>query len=92
VHTDQIPGIQRVQALADISRLALCCRSNETCALIVNLSNSAQLEVTHYHSPNLHLGPCSSVTVGMRWRTDRQDTQMAVTTIHFASATPHAKC
>jgi len=35
------PGIQRVQALADILRLALCCHSNETHALIANLPNSA---------------------------------------------------
>jgi len=42
------PGIQRVQALADISRSALCCHSNETHALIANLPNSAQLEGTPY--------------------------------------------
>ena len=29
--------------------------------LIANLPNSAQLEGTPYHSPELHLGPCSSV-------------------------------
>ena len=40
------PGIERVQALADISRSTLCCHSNETHALIVNLPNSAQLEGT----------------------------------------------
>jgi len=33
------PATERVQALADISRLALWCRSNETCALIANPSN-----------------------------------------------------
>jgi len=37
------PGIERVQALADISRSALCCHSNETRAPIANLTNSAQL-------------------------------------------------
>ena len=30
------PGIERVQALADISRSALCCHSNETRAPIAN--------------------------------------------------------
>ena len=61
---------ERVQALADISLSALCCRSNETRALIANPPNRAQLGGTPYHSPKLHPGPCSSV--GMRWRTDRQ--------------------
>jgi len=42
-----------------------------------------------YHFPDLYSGPCSSV--GMRRGTDRQterdtDTQAAVTTIHFTSA------
>ena len=39
--------MERVQALADISRPALCCHSNETRAPIANPSNSAQLEGTH---------------------------------------------
>jgi len=39
-------GIKRVQALADISRSALCCHSNETCAHIANPPNSEQLEGT----------------------------------------------
>jgi len=37
-------GIERVQALADISYSALCCHNNETCAPIANPPNSAQLE------------------------------------------------
>jgi len=49
--------------------------------------NSAQLYGTPYHSSKLHPDPCSSV--GMRRRTV---TQTRVTNIHFASATPHAKC
>jgi len=48
----------------------LCCHSNETCAPIANLPNSAQLEGTTYHSRKLHPGPCSSV--GMWPWTDRQ--------------------
>jgi len=40
------PGIERVQALADISRSALCCHSNETRAPIANPPNSAQSEST----------------------------------------------
>jgi len=63
------PGIQRVQAFADISRSALCCHSNETCAPTANLPNSGQLEGTLYHSPRLHPGPCSRA--GMRRGTDR---------------------
>jgi len=42
-------------------RVALCCHSNETRALISNPPNSAQLRGTPYHSPKLHPGPCSSV-------------------------------
>ena len=37
------PGIERVQALADISRSALCCHSNETRAPIANRPSGAQL-------------------------------------------------
>jgi len=90
--TERKPGIELVQAPADISRSTLCCHSNETRAPIANLHKSAQLEGTPYHSSNLHPGPCSSV--GMRRWTDRhtdRPAQTAVTTIHFASATPHAK-
>jgi len=37
------PGINRVQALADISHSAMCCHSNETRAPIADPPNSAQL-------------------------------------------------
>jgi len=37
----QQPAMERVQALADISRSALCCLSNETHAPMANLPNSA---------------------------------------------------
>ena len=81
----------RVQALADISRSAICCHSNETRAPIANPSKSAQLEGTPYHSAKLHPRPYGSER--MRRGTDRRaDTQTCVTNIHFASATPHAKC
>jgi len=40
------PGIERLQALVDISRSALCCHSVETRAPIANPPNSAQLEGT----------------------------------------------
>jgi len=46
------PGIQRVQALADISRSALRCYSNETRAPITNPPNSAQLECTPTMPPS----------------------------------------
>jgi len=40
------PGTERVQALADISRSALCYHSNETLASIANPPDSAHLEGT----------------------------------------------
>jgi len=85
------PDIERIQALAYISRSALCGHSNETRTPIANPPNTAQLEGTPYHSPKLHPGPCSSV--GIRRRTDRHtDTQTRVTNIHFVSSTTPAKC
>ena len=43
-------------------------------------------------SPTFPQVTSGSLNVEMRRGTDRQiDTQMAVTNIHFASATPHAK-
>jgi len=77
-------GIERLQALADISHSALCCHSNKTRTRIANPPNSAQLEGTPYDFLKLHRGPCSSV--GMRRGTDT-NTQMAMTNIQFASAT-----
>jgi len=43
--------------------LHACCHSTETRARAptANPPNSAQLEGTPYHSPNLYPGPCSSV-------------------------------
>jgi len=38
--------IEQVQTLADISRSALCCHSNESCAWIANPPNNAQLGTT----------------------------------------------
>jgi len=84
------PGIERVQALADISRSALCCHSNETRAPIANPPNSAQLDGT----PTI---PASYIRIrAVVWacghgqthtHTDRQaDTQTPVTIIHFASS------
>jgi len=69
------PGVERVQPLADISRSALYCHSNETRAPIANSPNSAQLRDTPYHSPKLHAGPCSSAECGegqTDTETDRQ--------------------
>ena len=55
---------------------------------MANPPSSAQLELHPYHSHKLYLGPRSSV--GMQRGTDRR-TVTPVTTIHFASAAPHAK-
>ena len=76
------PGMERVQALADISRSALYCHSNETPAPIVNLPNGAQLEGTPYHSPNLHPAPCSSVGT-WRWTDRHTDGRDHHTTFRF---------
>jgi len=45
-------GMERVQALADISHSVLYGYSNKTYAPIANPSDSAQLEGTSYHSPS----------------------------------------
>jgi len=62
----------------------MCYHSNKARAPIVNPLNSAQLEGTPYHSPTARTS-----CVKMRRGTD---TQTAVTNVHFASLTPHAKC
>jgi len=68
---------------------SVCCHSNETCAPIANMRNSARTTRGHpYHSPNLHPDPC-----GSEGQTNTQtDTHTVVATIHFASAMPHTKC
>jgi len=66
---------------------ALCCHSNATRVPIANLPNSAQLGGSLYQAPKLHPGPCSNVGV-QPWT----DTQMRVTSIHFASSMTHTKC
>jgi len=67
----------------------LHCHSNKTRAPIANLPKSAQLGGTPYHSPKLHLGPCSSVA--MRRSTDRQThMQTCITNIHFTLSMTHA--
>jgi len=87
-----VPTSTRIRCIvADISRSALCCHSNENRAPISNPPNSPQLEGTLYHYPKLHPGPCSSVR--MRRETDRKThAQTAVATIHFAFSTAHGKC
>jgi len=51
------------------------------------------LEGTLYYSFNLHPGPCSIVWECGEGQTDTQtSTQTAVTNIHFALDTLHAKC
>jgi len=79
------PGIERVQALADISRSSLCCFSIETRAPITNPSNCAQLVGTPLF-PKLRLILCSRLV----WECGEGQTD--VNNIHFASAMPHAKC
>ena len=68
-----------IQALADVSRSALCCPSNETRSPIANPPYSAQLEGTSYNSSKLHPGLYSSA--GMRRGTV---TQTAVTRLYIS--------
>ena len=73
------PGIERGQALADISRSALCCHINETRAPTANPANSAQLRGTSSHS-STYIWDERACGRG------QTDTQTAITTIHFASS------
>jgi len=76
------PVIERVQALADISLSVLCCHSNETCAL-----EGTPTILSSYIRVRAVVWECGE------GQTDRHtDAQMAVATIYFASAMPHAKC
>ena len=51
------PGVERVQALTDILHSTLFYDSNESCALIANPTNNAQLRGTpSLLFPNLHPG------------------------------------
>jgi len=80
------PGTEWVQALADISRSALCCHINETRTPTANPPNSAQLRGHPTISPSYIRACALCSSVGMQRRTDT-DTQTAVITIHFASST-----
>jgi len=77
---------ERVQALADISHSRCVVITTQPvhqlqiCPIVHNLSAPLPF-------PKLHPGPGSSV--GMRRWTD---TQICMTTIHFASPTTHEKC
>jgi len=55
----------------------------ETCAPIANPPNTAQLEGTSYHSPKLHMGPCSSVG-----QTDRHTDGHGQYTFRLGCASP----
>jgi len=88
--TGSKPEIERVQALADISRSAVCCHINETHAPITNPSNSAQIEGTPYHSPSYFR--VRAVVWGCGEEQTDRHTQTAVANIHFTSTKPHTKC
>ena len=72
------------RVLSDISHQVhshVYCHNNETCALIANLQNTAQLGGTSYHSPKVTSGSVQQC----RNAKDRQtDTQTTVAIIHFA--------
>ena len=89
------PGIERVQALADISLSALCCQRSEARAPTANPPNSAQLEGTPTIPPTYTrvravVWECGEGQTGRH--TDRHEHLDGCDHIHFASATPHAKC
>ena len=71
----------------------LCCHSNTTGAPITNPPNSAQLGGSFYHPPPCYIRVRAVVwAYGRRQTHIETDTQMRVTTIHFASSTTHAQC
>jgi len=72
----------QVQALAAISRSALCCYSNETRVPIANLHNRAQLEGT----PTIPPSYIRVRTVVCECGEGQTDIQTAVISMHFASA------
>jgi len=74
--------------LPDISRWALCYHCNETRTPIADPLNSAQLEGT----PTIPSSYIRVRAVVCKCDEGHTDTQTAVTTIHFASSTTHAKC
>jgi len=63
------PGIERVQALAHISRSALCCHSNETCAPIANPPNNAQLNNNNNNNPICKAPECQKTSVALKGTT-----------------------
>jgi len=85
--TKLIPGTERLQALIDIPRSALCCHSNETRAPIANPPYSAQLDGTPYHSPSY----IQVHAVVWECGEGQTDTQRGVSSIHFALAIIYAK-
>jgi len=62
--------------------------NNETRSPIANPPNCAQLRETPYHSPTY----VQVRAVVWAFGDGQTDTQMRVTSIHFASSTTHAKC
>jgi len=76
-------GTDGVQALADISRSALWCHSNETRAPTANPPNRAQLDGTAYYSPSYYRVRAAVWECGE----GQTATQTAVANVHFGSAT-----
>ena len=88
---DSKPAVQWIQApLLTFHIKFVCCHSNKTWEPIANLSNSAQLGGTPYHSPKFHLNLCSSVGMWRGTNTDRRTDGLGHDTLHFAMQ--NAKC
>jgi len=75
------PGIERVQALADISR-------SRYVVIATKPVHRLHIRPTVHRGTPFIPGPCSSVG----YSEGQTDTKTRVTTIHFASSTTHAKC
>ena len=87
--TQKQPGIEWVQAPADILHLALCCHGNETRAPLANLPSNVQLEGTPCDSPKLHPGPCSSVRMWRGKGKERKGKERKGKEEYLYSAFPH---
>jgi len=82
------PGIEQVQAVANILRLAICCHGNETHALLWICP------IVHTWRALPTISPSYIWVRAVVWECSegQTDTQTVVTSIHFALAMPHTKC
>jgi len=82
------PGLEQVQALADISCSVLCCRGNE----IVHQLQICPTVHNWRAPPTIPPSYVRVHAVVWKWGRGQTDTETATTTIHFASSATCAKC